>query len=74
MFPSRQALPTSLIARRALPTMKVEVLLYVFQEHFYTPYTEIVVNGQKKKITPHGHIEERLKTVRKFEGVRVRLP
>ena len=25
--------------------------------------------AKKKKITPHGHIEERLKTIRKFDGV-----
>jgi len=34
----------------------------------------VEINGQKKKITPHGHIEERLKTIRKFEGVRIRSP
>lgn len=27
-----------------------------------------------KKITPHGHIEERLKTLRKFECVSIRQP
>lgn len=32
------------------------------------------INGQKKEITPRGHIEERWKTIRQFEGVRIRSP
>ncbi|XP_065650801.1 uncharacterized protein LOC124818639 [Hydra vulgaris] len=38
-------------------------------ENYYCAYKEVEVNGKKKKITPHGHIEERLKTIRKFDGV-----
>jgi hypothetical protein len=44
------------------------------KENYYTPYREIMVRGKKTAITPHGHIEERLKTVRKHEGVRAREP
>jgi hypothetical protein len=32
------------------------------------------MDGTRRKLTPHGHIEERLKTMRKFEGVRVKAP
>ncbi|XP_065661295.1 uncharacterized protein LOC136084685 isoform X2 [Hydra vulgaris] len=38
-------------------------------ENYYCAYKEVEVNGKKKKITPHGHIKERLKTIRKFDGV-----
>ena len=48
-------------------------MIHYLQENYYSPYREVIVDG-KKKITPHGHIEERLKTIRKFEGVRARQP
>lgn len=41
--------------------------LFYLQEAFYTPYREVVVGGVKKKFTPTGYIEERLKTLRKKE-------
>jgi len=34
----------------------------------------VIVRGKKTAITPHGHIEERLKTIRKHEGVRAHKP
>jgi hypothetical protein len=74
MFPSNQALPTSVVGKASTFYCEVCGCACVVQEHFFTPYKEVVVNGQKKKITPYGHIDERLKTVRKFEGVRARLP
>ncbi|XP_047138838.1 uncharacterized protein LOC100206360 isoform X1 [Hydra vulgaris] len=40
-------------------------------ENYYSPYTEFVMGNKKKKVTPHGHIEERLKTIRKHVGVHV---
>ncbi|XP_047145216.1 uncharacterized protein LOC124818403 isoform X2 [Hydra vulgaris] len=40
-------------------------------ENYYSPYTEFVMGNKKKKVTPHGHIEERLKTMRKHVGVQV---
>ena len=46
----------------------VQHAVYTLQEHFYTSCQEVVINGQtKKKLTAHGHIEERLRTLRKFE-------
>jgi len=48
--------------------------LYTSQEHFYTPCRQAVINGQTQKLTAHGHIEERLRMLRKFEGVRARQP
>nr|XP_047128240.1 uncharacterized protein LOC124808979 isoform X3 [Hydra vulgaris] len=38
-------------------------------ENYYSLYTEFVMSNKKKKVTPHGHIEERLKTMRKHVGV-----
>ncbi|XP_065643927.1 uncharacterized protein LOC136075273 [Hydra vulgaris] len=40
-------------------------------ENYYSPYTEYVVGNKKRKVTPHRHIEERLKTMRKHVGVLV---
>jgi hypothetical protein len=40
----------------------------------FSPYREVEVRGMMKKITPQGHIEERLKTMRKLEGVHIRQP
>ncbi|XP_065673027.1 uncharacterized protein LOC136090364 [Hydra vulgaris] len=40
-------------------------------ENYYSPYTEYAVGNKKRKVTPHGHIEERLKTMRKHVGVHV---
>ena len=42
---------------------------FILQETYYCPYREVIVDKKKKKITPHGHIEERLKTIRKREGI-----
>ncbi|XP_065684343.1 uncharacterized protein LOC124810277 [Hydra vulgaris] len=44
-------------------------LTLLTKKNYYCAYKEVEVNGKKKKITPHGHIEERLKTIRKFDGV-----
>lgn len=44
----------------------------IVQESYYTPYREVDLREKKMKITPHGHVEERLKTVRKIECVHVR--
>ncbi|XP_065671005.1 uncharacterized protein LOC136089202 [Hydra vulgaris] len=40
-------------------------------ENYYSPYTEYAVGNKKRKVTPHGHIEERLKTMQKHVGVHV---
>ena len=32
------------------------------------PYREVEVHGKTVKVTPSGHLEERLKTLRKIEG------
>jgi hypothetical protein len=45
------------------------VLLFAnsFQEAFYTPYREVTAHGTKHTFSATGHIEERLKTLRKRE-------
>jgi hypothetical protein len=45
----------------------------MLQDNFYTPYREVEIRRKKVKISPHGHLEERMKTLRKIEGVKVRL-
>ncbi|XP_047128938.1 uncharacterized protein LOC124809184 isoform X2 [Hydra vulgaris] len=68
MYPSR-ATKTNL----AMPIINAFPKLHsggpLGYENYYCTYKEVEVNGKKKKITPHGHIEERLKTIRKFDGV-----
>jgi len=44
---------------------------YIFQEQFYTPFRSYLVPGENvvKKYPPQGRIEDRLKHLRKAEGV-----
>lgn len=40
----------------------------ILQESYYTPYREVEVHGKMVKVSPSGHLEERLKTLRKIES------